>query len=69
MLTTLAGCSFGIYLLEEVVIYLTRGPIYVPLCNYMPAIFAVLIWEAAVFLISLVVTLVLKRIPGVKKLV
>ena len=68
-LSVLAGCSFGIYLLEEVVIYLTRGPIYVPLCNYMPAIFAVLIWEIAVFLISLVLTLVLKRIPLIRKLV
>lgn len=69
VLSVLAGCSFGIYLLEEVVIYLTRGPIYVPLCNYMPAFFAVLVWESAVFLISLVLTLVLKRIPLIKKLI
>ena len=67
-MTELAACAFGIYLLEEVVIYLTRGPIYVPLCNYMPAIFAVLIWEAAVFAISLTITWLLRRVPLVKKL-
>lgn len=68
-LSVLAGCSFGIYLLEEVVIYLTENPIYVPLCSHMPAICAVLLWEAAVFLISLVLTLVLKRIPLIRKLI
>lgn len=68
VLTALAGCSFGIYLLEEIVIYLTEAPIYLPLCSYMPAFFAALLWEAAVFIICLVLTLGLKRIPGVKKL-
>lgn len=63
-----SGCSFGIYLFEEVVIYLTRGPIYVPLCNHVPAIVAVLVWEAAVFTISLGLTVISKRIPGLKRL-
>jgi len=67
-LTAVSGCSFGIYLFEEVVIYLTRGPIYVPLCNYVPAIFAVLVWESAVFAISLGLTVISKRIPGLKRL-
>ena len=63
-----AGCAFGIYLFEEMVIYLTEAPLYLPLCSHMPAIAAVVVWEVAVFAICFALTLVCKRVPGLKRL-
>lgn len=67
-LAAAAGCSFGIYLLEEMVIDLTEAPVYLPLCSHMPAIAAAVIWELAVYAICFGLALIAKRIPGLKRL-
>lgn len=67
-LAAAAGCSFGIYLFEEMVIDLTEAPVYLPLCSHMPAIAAAVIWEMAVFAVCFGLVLIAKRIPGLKRL-
>lgn len=67
-LSVAAGCSFGIYLFEEMMIDLTEAPVYLPLCSHMPAVAAVVLWELAVFAICFGLTLIAKRIPGLKRL-
>lgn len=67
-LTALGGCAFGIYLLQGLVIIETRHRVFDPLRSMMNPLLAALIWEAGVFLFTLAVAWVLKRIPLLKKL-
>ncbi len=66
ILTTLSGCVFGVYLIEEIV----RGytvDIYYSLAEYIGKFPAVWIWCVIVFIISAVIIFLVKLIPGVKK--
>ncbi len=65
----LGGCTFAIYLLQQWVIAQTEYRLFLPLCSTLPVFSALLIWEAVVFLFCLMAAMVLKRIPGLKKLV
>ena len=65
----LGGCSFGIYLLQQWVIAQTEIRLFIPLCNTLTAFPAVVVWEIAVFVLCLAAAMLLRRIPGIKKIV
>ncbi len=65
----LGGCAFGIYLMQQWVIEQLEFRLFMPLCNVITAFPAVLVWETAAFVISLIIAMVLRRIPGIKKIV
>lgn len=67
--TELGGCAFGIYLLQQWIIEQTEFRLFMPLCNVMPAFPAVVLWEVAVFGISVAAAAAMRRIPGLKKIV
>ena len=65
----LGSCSFGIYLLQQWVIAQTEVRLFIPLCNTLTAFPAVVVWEIAVFVLCLAASMLLRRIPGLKKIV
>lgn len=65
----LGCCSFGVYLLQEWVILQTEERLYQPLCQTLAAFPAVLVWEGIVFLVCLAAAWVMRRIPGLKRIV
>ena len=65
----LGSCSFGIYLLQQWVIEQTEVRLFIPLCNALTAFPAVVVWEMVVFILCLAVSMMLRRIPGIKKIV
>lgn len=65
----LGGCAFGVYLLQDMLIARTEASVYLPLSTHLTAFPAVVLWELAVFAIALVCTWILRRVPGVKKLI
>ena len=67
--TELGGCAFGIYLVQDWLIAQTEARLFVPLCNVLPAFPAVLVWEAVVFAAALIAAWVMRRVPGLKKIV
>lgn len=69
LLCNLGCCSFGIYLLQEWVIQQTAERLYQPLCQALSPFPAVLVWEGVVFLVCLAAAWVMRRIPGLKRLV
>lgn len=66
--TALGGCAFGIYLLQDLVIALTRYRFFVPVSAGINPLAAALLWEIGVFGIALAGASILKRIPGIRKL-
>lgn len=66
ILTTLSGCVFGIYLIEEVTRKYTVD-IYYFLSDYIGKFPSALIWCVIVFVISAIIIFLVKLIPGVKK--
>ena len=65
----LAGRSaFGIMLLENA-LRIQLAPLLIHLQLMMPALSACLVWVAAIYLTGLLITAVLIRIPGIKKLI
>jgi len=67
--TELGGSAFGIYLLQQWVIAQTEFRLFLPLCNTLTAFPAVVVWETAVFILCLAISMLLRRIPGIKKIV
>ena len=65
----LGSCAFGIYLMQQWVIEQLEFRLFMPLCNVLTAFPAVLVWELAAFAVSLLIALMLRRIPGIKKIV
>ena len=61
------ACTFGIYLISDLNISLLR-PLYTALCGGMHPLFAVLIFEICVFAVGLLAVAILKRIPGIQKI-
>ncbi len=68
-LQTLGGCAFGIYLIQDFFIEQSRYLLFTPLKQQISPMAAVLLWEIGVFLTALLVILLVRRIPGVKKLI
>ncbi len=67
--TELGGCAFTIYLLQDWVIAESEFRVFMPLCKLLPAFPAVILWESLVFLLCLMGAMVLRRIPGIKKII
>ena len=67
-LTELGGCAFGIYLVQDWLIAQSRYRLFEPLRGVLPAFLSALLWEIAVFAAALVIAWLLKRVPGLKKL-
>lgn len=67
VLTTLGGATFGIFLLEPIYRESTR-PVFEFLTPYLPAFLACWAWVLCAWVAGTAVTLILKRIPGVKKI-
>lgn len=63
----LGGCTFGIYLMEQLA-RIQLLPMYLYLCNSTFGVFACLCYILASFLLALVYTIILKKIPGIRKL-
>lgn len=67
-LKAIAGCTFGIYLISDMV-YGLGQPIYYILWNMgVHAVLAMVLFQIIVFMISLVITVIMKQIPLLKKL-
>lgn len=69
MLCMVGSCTFGIYLLQDLIILKSIKYVFQPLCGIMPSFLAVILWEIAVFAIGFAITWALKKIPGIKKLI
>lgn len=65
----LGGCAFGVYLVQQWIIEQTEFRLFIPLCNVLPAFPALLLWEFIVFGIAVAAAMVMKRIPGLRKIV
>ncbi len=65
----LGGCTFGIYLIQELVIVQTRYRVFAPLSAAVNPLLAALIWEVGVFAVTLCVAWLMKKIPLLNKLV
>jgi surface polysaccharide O-acyltransferase-like enzyme len=68
-LQTLGGCAFGIYLIQDFLIGQTRYRLFAPLARQFNPMAVVILWEIGIFLTALLVILLIRRIPGVKKLI
>ena len=68
-LQTLGGCAFGIYLIQDFLIGQTRNWLFAPLARQFNPLVVVVLWEIGIFLTALLVVLLIRRIPGVKKLI
>jgi surface polysaccharide O-acyltransferase-like enzyme len=68
-LQTLGGCAFGIYLIQDFFIGQTRYRLFAPLAQQINPMVAALLWEIGVFLVTLLLVLLVRKIPGVKKLI
>lgn len=69
VLAELGGCAFGIYLVQDWLIAQTRERLYLPLCGAMAPLPAALVWEMAVFSLALAAAWLMRRVPGLKKIV
>jgi len=68
-LQTLGGCAFGIYLIQDLLIALTRYSIFTPLANQFSPMVVVLLWEIGIFLTAMLIILPLRKLPGIRKLI
>ena len=68
LLTELGGCAFGIYLLQDLLIAESKNRLFLPLCEKLPAFGAALCWEVVVFAAALAGAWLLRRIPGMKRI-
>ncbi len=67
VILTLGGCAFGIMLWEGILRY-ELDFVYLRLAEHIPGFLACLAWVAAVYLCGAAITLVLKRVPGINRL-
>lgn len=68
VLRELGGCAFGIYLVQDWLVAQSKERLFEPLCGQMPMMAAVLCWELAIFALALGAAWVLRRIPGIKRI-
>ena len=69
VLAELGGCAFGIYLAQDWLIAQTQDRLFLPLCGALPPLAAALLWELAVFALALVAAWLMRRVPGLRKIV
>ncbi len=63
----IGACTFGIYLISDMVISFTKPLIYQGLCRFIHCFPAVVLFELIVFAIGFLLTALLRWIPGIKK--
>ena len=68
-LSLLGRCSFGIYLLQDLIIAETRYRVFEPLRQAIHPIPAVLLWELLVYGLAAAVAWGLTRLPGLRRLI
>lgn len=68
VITTIGGATFGIYLLSDCII-VAEHPIRDVLMQNMYPMVAVIIYEVIVFISCLLVVLIMKKIPGIRRLI
>lgn len=66
-ITYLGGLTFGMYLLSDLIIDLTK-PIHAVLCAHTHVILAMGLWELIILSICAILTAGLKCLPGIRKL-
>lgn len=66
--TELGGCAFGAYLMQDWLIAETRYRVFPALRALMPDMLATLLWELAIFMVAVLIALLLRRIPLLRKL-
>lgn len=69
LISAAGGCAFGCYLLQDAVIQHTYWSVYMRLCTPLPAFPAVILWELLVYAVCMGIAWVLKRIPGLRRLI
>lgn len=67
ILATVGGCIFGVYLTEEILRELT-APLYDILATVIGGFPACIVWVLLVFALGSCLTFLLKKVPGVRKL-
>lgn len=67
LVSRIGSCTFGIYLLSDLAIDYLK-PVFLMLSGVMHPLFAVVLFEVAIFCACLLVTVLLRSIPGLKKL-
>lgn len=67
IISRLGSCTFAMYLLSDMAVDFLK-PLNQMLCGVMHPLFAVVLYEMAVFALCLCVTIPLRKIPGLKKL-
>ena len=67
MISSISGCTFGIYLLSDFFIS-CLAPMYNQLSKWMSVMLAMVLFQLLVFLIGFIATFVLKKIPLISKL-
>ncbi len=68
-LQTLGGCAFGIYLIQDFLIQQSRYTLFAPLARQFNPMVVVFLWETGIFLVALMIILLVRKLPGVKKLI
>ena len=64
----ISGCTFGIFLISDFINGVSQG-VYRILCALgVPAMISILIYEIFIFVVGFVLTLIMKRIPLLKKI-
>lgn len=63
----LGSLTFGIYLLSDLAIELL-APVFLQLSQQLPILAAMVLWELAIFILSAIVTALLKLIPPLRRL-
>ena len=62
------GCSFGMYLLQDLIIAETRYRFFVPMSGVLNPLLAAFIWEVGVFTIAFALAWLLKHVPLLRKI-
>lgn len=67
IIKTIGSCVFGVYLLHIIFLALLR-PCFEGMKNYLPVFLSIWIYILFIFLICAIITYLLKKIPGIRKL-
>ena len=67
-LRNIGGCSFGIFLVQDALIAASRYTLFVPFSAQVNPFLAAILWELGVFAVALAIAWVIKRIPGLSRL-
>lgn len=68
LLAGLGGCTFGVYLLADLLVTVTQ-PVYYYGCIYVNRLIAVALQQTSALLLGFTIIFLLRKIPGMKKLI